>query len=83
MRRIRIHRRKVQRDRHWLAVLTLDPRHPDILRAIAIGRPGEAPASADAFADHFQPWFDRHIRLIQPQLPTWSATRRSGIARRG
>jgi hypothetical protein len=41
MRRIRIHRRKVQRDRHWLAVLTLDPRDPDILRAIAIGRPGE------------------------------------------
>jgi ketosteroid isomerase-like protein len=29
-----------------------------------------APASADAFADHFQPWFDPHIRLIQPQLPT-------------
>ena len=28
------------------------------------------PASADAFADHFQPWFDPHIRLIQPQLPT-------------
>jgi ketosteroid isomerase-like protein len=29
-----------------------------------------APASADAFADHFQPWFAPHIRLIQPQLPT-------------
>jgi SnoaL-like domain len=29
-----------------------------------------APASADAFADHFQPWFDPQIRLIQPQLPT-------------
>ena len=29
-----------------------------------------APTSADAFADHFQPWFDPHIRLIQPQLPT-------------
>lgn len=29
-----------------------------------------APASAEAFADHFDPWFDRHIRLIQPQLPT-------------
>ena len=29
-----------------------------------------APASADAFADHFQRWFDPHIRLIQPQLPT-------------
>jgi ketosteroid isomerase-like protein len=29
-----------------------------------------APASADAFADHFQPWFDPHIRLVQPQLPT-------------
>src|SRR5215207_8820764 len=29
-----------------------------------------APASAEAFADHFKPWFDPHIRLIQPQLPT-------------
>jgi ketosteroid isomerase-like protein len=29
-----------------------------------------APASADAFADHFQPWFDPQIRLIQPLLPT-------------
>ena len=29
-----------------------------------------SPASAEAFADHFQPWFDPHIRLIQPQLPT-------------
>jgi ketosteroid isomerase-like protein len=29
-----------------------------------------APASADAFADHFQPWFDPHIRLRQPVLPT-------------
>jgi ketosteroid isomerase-like protein len=29
-----------------------------------------APASADAFTDHFQSWFDPHIRLIQPRLPT-------------
>jgi hypothetical protein len=29
-----------------------------------------APASAEAFADHFEPWFDPHIRLIQPQLPS-------------
>jgi ketosteroid isomerase-like protein len=29
-----------------------------------------APASADAFADHFQPWFHPHVRLIQPLLPT-------------
>ena len=28
-----------------------------------------APASADAFADHFQPWFDPHVRLRQPLLP--------------
>jgi hypothetical protein len=41
MGRIRIHRRKVQRDRHWLAVLALDPQDLDILRARAIGRPGE------------------------------------------
>jgi protein-S-isoprenylcysteine O-methyltransferase Ste14/ketosteroid isomerase-like protein len=30
----------------------------------------QAPTSADAFADHFQSWFDPHVRLIQPQLPT-------------
>jgi ketosteroid isomerase-like protein len=29
-----------------------------------------APASADAFADHFQPWFDSQVRLRQPLLPT-------------
>jgi ketosteroid isomerase-like protein len=29
-----------------------------------------APASAEAFVDHFEPWFDPHIRLIQPQLRT-------------
>jgi ketosteroid isomerase-like protein len=29
-----------------------------------------APASAEAFADYFEPWFDPHVRLIQPQLPT-------------
>jgi ketosteroid isomerase-like protein len=29
----------------------------------------QAPTSADAFADHFEPWFDPHIRLLQPQLP--------------
>src|ERR671911_1356914 len=28
-----------------------------------------APAGADAFADHFQRWFDPDIRLLQPQLP--------------
>ena len=29
-----------------------------------------APANADAFADHFQPWFDPNSRLRQPLLPT-------------
>jgi ketosteroid isomerase-like protein len=29
-----------------------------------------APASPDAFADHFEPWFDPQIRLIQAKLPT-------------
>jgi ketosteroid isomerase-like protein len=28
-----------------------------------------APTGADAFADHFQPWFDPHVRLVQPLLP--------------
>jgi ketosteroid isomerase-like protein len=29
-----------------------------------------APASADAFAAHFQPWFDPQVQLRQPLLPT-------------
>jgi hypothetical protein len=41
MRRIHIHKRKVQRDRLWLAVPVLDPRDPDIVRAKSIGRSGE------------------------------------------
>jgi hypothetical protein len=36
--RIRIHRRKVRRDRPWLGVLALDPRDPDVVRAKTIGR---------------------------------------------
>jgi hypothetical protein len=36
------------------------------VRAFAAG--WRAPANADAFADHFEPWFDPDIRLIQPQL---------------
>jgi hypothetical protein len=41
MRRIRTHRGKVQRDRPWLAILALDPRDPDIVRAKSIDRSGE------------------------------------------
>ena len=37
---------------------------------LAFAEGWRAPVSADAFADHFQPWFDPHIRLLQPQLPT-------------
>jgi hypothetical protein len=40
MRRIRIARRKVRRDRPWLEALALDPRDPDVVRAKA-GRCGE------------------------------------------
>jgi ketosteroid isomerase-like protein len=29
-----------------------------------------APGGADAFADHFQPWFHPQVRLRQPLLPT-------------
>jgi hypothetical protein len=36
---------------------------------LAFAEGWRAPASAEAFADHFEPWFDPHIRLIQPQLP--------------
>jgi hypothetical protein len=41
MRRIRIRRPKIQWDRHRLAVLALDPRDPDVVRAKTIGRSGE------------------------------------------
>jgi hypothetical protein len=41
MRRIRIHRGKALRDRHRLAVLALDPRDPDVVRAKTIGRSRE------------------------------------------
>jgi ketosteroid isomerase-like protein len=27
------------------------------------------PASAEAFADHFEPWLHPHVRLIQPGMP--------------
>ena len=37
---------------------------------LAFAEGWRAPASAEAFADYFQPWFDPQIRLIQPQLPT-------------
>jgi hypothetical protein len=37
---------------------------------LAFAEGWQAPASADTFADHFQPWFDPHIRLLRPQLPT-------------
>jgi hypothetical protein len=33
MRRIRIHRRKVRRDRPWPLVLALDPQEPNVVRA--------------------------------------------------
>jgi hypothetical protein len=42
MRRIRITRRKVRRDRPRLEVLALDPRDPDVVRA-KTGRSGERP----------------------------------------
>ena len=29
-----------------------------------------APASLDAFADHFGRWFTDDVRMVQPQLPT-------------
>jgi hypothetical protein len=40
MRRIRIHRRKVQRDPPRFVALALDPRDPDVVRAKTIGRSG-------------------------------------------
>src|SRR5947209_10320805 len=29
-----------------------------------------APVDADRFADHFEPWLDPEVRLVQPQVPT-------------
>jgi len=53
---------------------SVTPATPDAEAAqawvLAFAEGWQAPTSADAFADHFQPWFDPHIRLIQPQLPT-------------
>jgi ketosteroid isomerase-like protein len=34
-----------------------------------------APTSADAFADHFEPWLDPHVRLIQPGMPVLAGRR--------
>ena len=28
-----------------------------------------APIDADRFADHFEPWLDPEVRLVQPQVP--------------
>lgn len=39
MKRIRVHRLKVRRQRTGREVLALDPRDPDVLRAKALGRP--------------------------------------------
>ena len=38
MKRIRIERPKVRRERPWRDVLPLDPRDPDILRAKSLSR---------------------------------------------
>jgi len=38
MKRIRIQRPQVRRERPWLEVLPLDPRDPDVVRAKALAR---------------------------------------------
>jgi hypothetical protein len=38
VRRIRIEKPKVHRERPWLEALPLDPRDPDVVRAKALGR---------------------------------------------
>jgi hypothetical protein len=37
--------------------------------AAAFAEGWRAPRSADAFADHFEPWFTDDVRRVQPQLP--------------
>ena len=53
---------------------SVTPARPDIEAAkawvFAFADGWRTPASADAFAEHFRPWFDPHVRFIQPQLPT-------------
>jgi ketosteroid isomerase-like protein len=41
------------------------------------------PRDAESFCDHFEPWLDPQVRLIQPQLPTLVGLRafREGFAR--
>ena len=57
--------------RHGLNPIT--PAGPDVEAAqdwvASFAEGWRAPASTDAFADHFRPWFDPHIRLVQPGLP--------------
>jgi SnoaL-like domain len=38
------------------------------VRAFADG--WRAPGSVERFCDHFEPWLDPDIRLVQPQMPT-------------
>jgi hypothetical protein len=47
VRRIRIERPTVRRERSRLDVLPLEPRDPDILRAKAIDRSGDQPYDTD------------------------------------
>jgi ketosteroid isomerase-like protein len=53
---------------------SVTPAGPDIEAAqgwvVAFAGGWRAPASADAFADHFRPWFDPAVRFVQPGLPT-------------
>lgn len=52
---------------------TATPAGPDVEAAqawvAAFAEGWRAPAGADEFADHFLPWFDPGIRLVQPGLP--------------
>jgi hypothetical protein len=52
---------------------TVTPAGPDVEAAqvwvAAFAEGWRAPAGPDEFADHFGPWFDPGIRLVQPGLP--------------
>ena len=48
MKRIRIDRPKIRRERLWLDDLPADPRDPDVVRAKALARAREAAGSAEA-----------------------------------
>jgi hypothetical protein len=57
-------------------MITSERRMEDAQAWIAAFAEGwRAAPDADAFADHFEPWFDPDVRLVQPGMPTLTGVR--------